>query len=234
MKEKGFINNIITVIEEATNDITKRLIDLNNEEGIEGREEELTSQFKSEISNHLIDEIRRRLNNKEVNGVKFKVYTYKKKDESDIGADLAGFLEISNGNQKITKAFLAQAKVCKIKKSKQGIQITGYDRRIINQAKKMLNITSDSFIFLYTNKGIYVTPAFGIVLNNSKKIDSKKLYYKSIGGFYKEFLKCFVGDHKLAELYNKPNDLKEIAKGVNANRVLYIQINVTPPVNNLD
>jgi hypothetical protein len=58
-----------------------------------------------------MDRISKKLGGKNIHGIRFDVYTFKKRKENKVGADLLGLLEIEIGGKRITKAYLAQAKV---------------------------------------------------------------------------------------------------------------------------
>ena len=120
---------------------------------MKGREEELSSQLRSEINLHLLEEIESRLSGKKIKDIRFEVYVYKKKSEEPlVGADLAGILELNLDGVSISKAYLAQAKVGKILKNDFNQRyMECSDPRILKQVQDMLRITSSSFVFLYSN-----------------------------------------------------------------------------------
>ena len=56
----------------------------------------------------------------------------------------------------------------------------------------MLSITPDSFVVVYSKRGFVVVPASSI--QGLKTRD--EIYGKPIDRFFKEFLMCFIGDHR--------------------------------------
>jgi hypothetical protein len=225
------MKEIDDILGKVCDNTVEKIINLNKDinGNIKGKEEEFNHQLSSEITLHLIDEIEKSLNGKKINGVKFRVKSYKKREENLTGADLIGILEINYNGQKISKAYLAQGKIADIKKRKSNKSqyIYCYNQDILRQTNNMLNITSDSFFFLYTKKGIIVVPSLGVKLSNKNSIKSSDHYYFNFGDFYKNFFKCFIGDHKIAPFFNKPSELIEYIEQVGYNKAIYIQANVS-------
>ena len=193
---KKIVNEIVQGVKKAEECIIKRYKEKEIYE-----EEDITAQLAGKIS-ELTNDI-------EEEGFKIstKVYTRKgkKSEEKITGADLAVVLE----NNSIKKAFLAQSK--KGRKADGHLEIVE-DKRLKEQCKKMLRFSSDSFIIIYTSKNIFVMPAL--------EICEDKTNYKRLHTFFAEFLKCFVGDHKIVGIVKEPEKLLEFA-----NTVLYIKIN---------
>ena len=150
--------------------------------------------------------------------IKVKATTFKRKgihsEEKTLGADLMVVLEINKKDENLQKSFLVQAKKGEIVSSHIKL---AHDKKLIVQCNKMLTITSDSFVWIYTESGIFVVPAYGIKNRNPNR--------KSLSSFFKEFFSCFVGDHKLTENLNQiiPEKLHYYA-----NNILYLKINLAP------
>ena len=228
LKKHRVTKRLGTIVREASEVVVQRTLDIHKGDII-GREEEITAQLRSEITIHLIEEIKRRLDGRKLNGVKFDVYIYKKRNEEKLtGAELAGVLEIEANGKKTTKAYLAQAKVCQIRKEDRfgNPVIYCYDKNIKDQASKMLSITSDSFFFLYTKQGIYMIPAVEVCSTCKNSINTEELYYHTFGVFYEEFFKCFIGDHKIAPIYKDVKTLATFAEEYKVNNVLYIKATI--------
>ncbi len=179
---------------------------------LSGYEENITSKLEDNLSIELINSIEQELSGKIIKGLSFEVFTYKKKQEHNTGADILGVVDLQINGQRVIKSYLAQCKV--------GI-ITGRDgfghhtfrcrssNDILVQAEKMLSISSDSFFFIYTEEGIFVLPAFDIRLCNKEHIiDSSEIYFHGLGVFYAEFFKCFIGDEKVLQEHGIMNDNK--------------------------
>lgn len=225
MKNSITIKKVAKIIEAASQKLSdnaiRRRMQIDNT--ITGREEDITSKLETKLSEDLNDHITTALQEYE-GKITFEVYPFKKTEEKDVGADLCGIVDINHNGERIVKYFLAQSKVCSVKKTKTGNYYKGGDSNLSNQVEDMLKITSDSFVFIYSEEGIFVTPAFGVRGTNGK-IDTRNQYYRSLGSFYGEFFKCFVGDHKVDGLDLSTLSLEEIIKLVKSKFIHYIKIN---------
>lgn len=67
------------------------------------------------------------------------------------------------------------------------------DKNLKKQVKKMLRITPDSFVFVYSSEGIFTVPVLSINGSNNQAL----LYGKQLIPFFQEFFTCFIGDKKL-------------------------------------
>lgn len=104
--------------------------------------------------------------------------------ESHYGADFMGVLNVSLPDYKVSKGFLAQAKLLK-----HG-SVNGLDD-LKRQCERMLKLSPDSFVFLYGYNGVRVVPAISVIATNS---DPTILYSRSAKRFFEEHLQCFIGD----------------------------------------
>jgi hypothetical protein len=66
--------------------------------------------------------------------------------------------------------------------------------RLRDQCQKMLIVTPDSFVFLYSKQAIRIVPASSIVGTSAEHLNS--LSTRTIGRFFAEYVECFVGDPK--------------------------------------
>lgn len=198
--KKEFVSSIIVRIKETEWTIIDRW-----RKGLISEEEDISSQLAVEI-----DKVLSGLN---VYGIKVKtkVFTRKgpKSEERIVGADLGIILEIENNNP-ISKCVLVQSK-------KETNYPLNTDSQLKIQCSKMLNITSDSFVFIYSKHGylgrnhIKVIPAFRIVNFTLSKISG---YTMSLSTFFLNFLNCYIGDHKIMQVVKYPENLLEYAKNV--------------------
>lgn len=91
-------------------------------------------------------------------------------------------------------------------------------KKLNKQVRKMLEITPDSFVFVYSPKGFVVVPASSI-----KELKANgELYGKSVSHFFKEYLMCFIGDHRLKACDN--DTLESLRKKTNARTAIMFQI----------
>lgn len=230
LKNRRVIREIGNKINETSQKIADDLISSNIDfRGLEGREEDITSQLKEKLTTHLLQDIEKSFKLTSLKGVSFDAYTYRKKDESKIGADIAGFVKITimskTGIKSTAKAYLAQAKIAARRRTFPYNHLyykSKNDGNILKQAKNMLNITSDSFFLLYTVDGIFMIPSFDVVLFNKDYIDTRYCFKKKFGRFYEEFFECYIGDHQISQIYDKPKDLISFAKEFNVKNILYI------------
>ena len=77
-------------------------------------------------------------------------------------------------------------------------------------------------VFIYSEHGVAVIPAFSVSCSAKNSISSKDSFYKALDSFYTEFYKCFIGDQDLAKDYRNPADLKKIATKLKAQHAIAI------------
>ncbi|MEQ1795095.1 MAG: hypothetical protein ABL970_13005 [Nitrospira sp.] len=104
--------------------------------------------------------------------------------ESRFGADFMGVLNIALPDFKVSKGFLAQAKLVRNGR-------VDNLRDLKQQCERMLTLSPDSFVFLYGYDGVRVVPAISVVASN---VDPLGLYNRSAQRFFEEHLQCFIGD----------------------------------------
>lgn len=104
--------------------------------------------------------------------------------ESKYGADFMGVLHVSLPELKVTKGFLAQAKLVRGNSS-------GDLKELKVQCEKMLNLSPASFVFLYGMDGVRVVPAISVL---GSVLDPVDLYSRSAQRFFEEHLQCYIGD----------------------------------------
>ncbi len=190
---------------------------------LRGREENITAQLASEFTLHLMDGVKERLDEKVINGVHFWVYLFKKREEKEIGADLAGVVRFERRGHVVTKAYLAQAKVGEVRKNEFNEDVVIVrDPRLRSQVRNMLSITPNAYVFLYSPLGVQVVSAKVLNLLSQDTIRTDEVYYHRIGWLYAEMFKSFIGDHRLA-CYLRRYDLKQFAQDIGVRNVLMIK-----------
>ena len=112
--------------------------------------------------------------------------------ESTFGADFIGVVTFDLPDYKVTKGFLAQAK-----RIEHGGSMRSRDwERLVGQCKRMLDISPEAFVFLYSPEGISVIPAVAIVsAQRCRKL--AEFYSRSAVRFYEDHFECFVGDLRI-------------------------------------
>lgn len=108
--------------------------------------------------------------------------------ESKYGADFMGVLTITLPNFAVSKGFLAQAKLIRDGSA-------GSLDELKSQCDRMLNLSPDSFVFLYGFSGVRVIPAVSVV---GSTLDPQQLYSRSAQRFFEEHIQCFIGDRKIS------------------------------------
>lgn len=117
-------------------------------------------------------------------------------EEKRYGADLMGVLDISLPDYNTKKGFLVQAK-----RAEPGVQFRKEDwDRLISQCERMLDITPDSFVFVYSrsksvSKRIRIFSASAVRGSRSRSIFN--LYHRGIKQFFVDHLECFIGDTRI-------------------------------------
>lgn len=134
-----------------------------------------------------------------------------KAPEREFGADICGVLDVELDDYYTnSKGFLAQAKCeseyVKVDMAPRGIIRVNFNpsrefNRLKEQVNRMLEITPDSFVFIYSTKGFVVVPASSVRGLSSET--GGVVYGKPIANFFKEFLMCFIGDHRLTATDNE-------------------------------
>ncbi|MGA8856958.1 MAG: hypothetical protein WB643_07310 [Candidatus Bathyarchaeia archaeon] len=122
--------------------------------------------------------------------------------EHEYGADICAVLKVNLREYQQTKGILVQAKwgngdftVRLPIRPFTSVEFNEKSevKRLQGQVSKMLEITPDSFVIVYSTKGFVVVPATsvkGLATNG-------ELYGKPVSSFFKEYLMCFVGDPNL-------------------------------------
>jgi hypothetical protein len=144
------------------------------------------------MTDRMLGAIEESLSNFHYKGISWRAKTLTDRgagsQEAKYGADFMGVLDIALPNFSVTKGFLAQAKL--IRNGNSG-DLTELKR----QCEKMLNLSPDSFVFLYGDNGVRVVPAVSVVGSN---LDPLFLYHRSAQRFFEEHLQCFIGDRHIS------------------------------------
>ncbi len=222
LKDHEIIEPVEKAIENAAEDAVQHIFSMYGWK-LKGREENITAQLASEITLHLMDKVKERLNGEVINGVHFWVYLFRKREEKEVGADLAGVFRFEREGRVVTKAYLAQAKVAKVILDKNNNEIVVVkDPRLRSQVRNMLSFTSSAYVFLYSPLGVRVVSAHVLNMLTHDVLRTDEVYYHGIGWLYSEMFKSFVGDHRLA-CYLRRYDLEQFAKDVGVSNVLMIK-----------
>jgi len=112
--------------------------------------------------------------------------------ETRYGADFIGVLDINLPGYSVVKGFLAQAK-----RVEWGQIMNGRDwEDMKDQCDKMLALSPDSFVFVYSKVAISVVPAVSVMGAHTRNLHD--LSARSITRFYEEHFQCFIGDRGIS------------------------------------
>ena len=142
--------------------------------------------------------------------------------ETRYGADFMGVLNISLPDFNVAKGFLAQAKLIRADRTINLKELKG-------QCEKMLNLSPDSFVFLYSPNDVRVVPALSIVASHADPIE---LYSRSAQRFFEEHFECFIGDRNISAPDSAT--LKNLSARYEARRTLLLQARPDDETNRSD
>jgi hypothetical protein len=147
------------------------------------------------LTDRMLGAIEREMNDFHHRGVRWTAKTFTDRgrgaQETRVGADFLGVLEISLDGFNVHKGFLGQAKILQ-----RGHSLGSSERsRLVGQCNAMLDRTPDSFVFLYGYLGISVVPAVSVV--GYEGGDFHALYSRSLSRFFEEHFESFIGDRRL-------------------------------------
>ena len=141
--------------------------------------------------------------------------------ERKYGADVCAVLNVNMQNFKIAKGFLAQSKMegrgIKVHTSNyRGTTVDIHcDESLREQTDKMLSVTPDSFVFIYSQDGFVVVPALSV----NALAKRGRIYGKTLRRFFMDYLECFIGDHRLKAF---DDDSLEVLRNETNARLLFL------------
>lgn len=160
------------------------------------------------MTDRMLGAIEEAMNGFESKGIQWTAKTLtdrgKKSQESRDGADFMGVLKIDLPEYQVTKGFLAQAKL-----------VRGGDYGNVSelkaQCRKMLKLSSHSFVFLYSEDGVRVVPAIAVL---GAQFNPQDIYSRSGQRFFEEHLQCYFGDPRIVA--PSPDQLDTLRKRYDA------------------
>jgi len=167
------------------------------------------------MTDRMLGKIEESLDNYRVNGIVWSAKTLTDRgpgtQENRYGADFMGVLNITLPDFHVAKGFLAQAKLVR---PHERIKL----KELRGQCEKMLELSPDSFVFLYSLDDVRVVPALSVLSSN---VDPTELYYRSAQRFFEDHFECFIGDRNISV----PNSdtLKNLASKFEARRTILLQ-----------
>lgn len=184
---------------------------------INGAETDLREQLiehEPAMTDRMLGRIVQALEGARINGIIWKAKTLTDRgtgsQESRVGADFMGVLEVATPGYFIKKGFLAQAKMIR----RNGFLDT---RDLVEQCERMLDLSPEAYVFLYKESGVEVISANAVVgssgnLNAIKPQKAQK--------FFQQHLECMVGDRKISS--PTPAGLDDLLQRAEARRGLVI------------
>jgi len=155
------------------------------------------AEHEPSITDRLLGSIRMAVNGYTEHGVVWRAKTFTSQghgaQETRIGADFAGVLNVDIRGVKLSTGFLAQAK--RIEPG-QALSPKEWDR-FRRQCGFMLRITPAAYAFLYSKKGISIVPAVAVATSARESLYS--LVHMPYAHFFRDHLASFLGDHRLVE-----------------------------------
>ena len=160
---------------------------------------------EDDFTSRMADRIERSVDGAFVGGMKWEIITRKlpwrgpKSEESRFGADLGLVLRMSGRGFDVTKGYLIQAKMVEaLQFEVLGKPPFGEGDRIFTQCEDMLNITQESYVWLYSQTGISILRAGSMVETDSSRIP--KMRRQSLHGFMMRAFMSWNGDYRLGDL----------------------------------
>lgn len=148
------------------------------------------------FTDRLVANLQNQFDGRTVKGVRWKAKTLtdhgRHSQENTFGADFLGVLTLDLQGLRVMKGFFAQAKL--IRRGNTMTKASEFER-LHEQCQKMLSVTPDSFVFLYSKGGVKIVPASSVVGTSPENLNA--LSNRTMGRFFTEYVECFVGDPKL-------------------------------------
>jgi hypothetical protein len=147
-----------------------------------------------DFTSRMVQAIAMTVDGMETNGIRWdaKVLSDRGRgsEESQYGADFWGIADIRLNDFRVSKGFLAQAKRLE---PGQGFPPRDWND-LQSQCRRMLDVSPDSFIFLYSVTGVSVVPAISI--EGADRTNPHELPSR-LADFYLLHFEGFVGDRDL-------------------------------------
>ena len=213
---------IIQQVVDSVGLTTRRIVSI-FKEGIVQKEDQITGALVSELA--------KKLSGIRIEGIEIKVRAFSLREEKETKADLGVLFNVRLPEYELSKAFIAQAKICRCKRSFPSYVFShdNITKSLLNQCLQMMEITPSSFVIVYTQDyhcGIRVFPAADVyALGN--KISCKRLthlYGMKLKNLFKNFLKCFIGDFKITSYFWGVKGLEEFISEYRIKRGLLVQL----------
>ncbi len=174
------------------------------------------------FTDRMLGRIEETMDGFETKGIKWTAKTLTDRgrgaQETRHGADFIGVLHISLPDYTVKKGFLAQAKLVK-----PGAHIPMEDwRRLQDQCAKMLTLSPDSYMFIYSTRGIHVVPAISITAADGWASGPPYAFYsRTVQRFFEEHFESFIGDARVSAASIEA--LERLRQEFETRRLLYLE-----------
>ena len=145
----------------------------------------------------------------------FKARTLSKvSEEPFFGADIIVVIDVAGEGYEVKKGFLAQAKRLE---SGKYLSTDAYND-LRKQCHDMLNVTSASYVFLYSTTGVTVVSANAVTAALNQDLWALPTY--PLAALYYDFAICWIGDKRLRTTSRR--SLKDLRANLDANAAIKV------------
>ncbi len=148
-----------------------------------------------QFTDRMLSRIEQVMDGYKINGIEWRAKTLTDSAPHAQGktfrADFVGVLEIEVDGYSVKKGFLAQARRAE---PGETISVEKYEE-LKEQCERMLAISPASYLFVYSQTGVTVTPALAVI--SSTRRNPHDLYSRSAQRFFENHFECFVGDRRI-------------------------------------
>ncbi len=199
----GTLKNMLTAVETAERLAVRGLSD-----GTIETEPTLTDRFLGGLEQSITSD------GLEMRGYRLRLRTLRDRGpnapERLFGADLVAVFELDTPECRLRKGFLAQAKLAgpgevsvndsreyPVVSIRRSAQREERPSDLAPQCRRMLRVSPDSFVFVYTDRQISVVSA-NTVAHISDDGGRHGVYRMTLRQFFRAFFQSFIGDYRLA------------------------------------
>ena len=201
-----------TSYQSTVSEVARRIgnaIDRSHAGLLEGRVE-----HEPAMTDRMLGRIEESIDGLEIKGIRWSAKTLTDRgassQESTDGADFMCVLEVDLPDYQIKKGFLAQAKRIR----QNGLND---NNELVNQCRRMLNLSPASFVFTYSDRGVDVFSAASVVAGQGMIGHHNK---RTATQFFKAHLQCFLGDKRISAA--TPQQLVNLRARTGADRALLL------------
>ncbi|WP_237152087.1 hypothetical protein [Oryzibacter oryziterrae] len=183
---------------------------------------------EDDFTSRLADRIENAIDGVIDSGYRWNVVTRKlpwrgsSSEEKQYGADLMIVLSVNSPDFSVSKGVLVQAKILQnVRELMTNFMYPTFtlDNHLRGQIQNMLQITPESFVWVYAEPGVRVMRA-GTLAGCGNHRTVLEVENRSLANFMGQFLSCWHGDYRFAAA--DKNSLETVAREYNAKRAVLI------------